>query len=136
MRVLEIHCTLFSYQIKKSTPVAEDPELENEELKDVLVCFVCFEKKDNERVEELVVEFVQNIKVDISRIKCNKILLYPYAHLSKELGSPRLAKKFISDVKNKLIEENIDAHKSPFGWYKAFKLECIGHPLSEAYREF
>ncbi|MCP8318804.1 MAG: threonyl-tRNA synthetase editing domain-containing protein [Candidatus Methylarchaceae archaeon HK01B] len=136
MRVLEIHCSSFSYRIKKSTPVAEDPEPESEDLKDVLVCLVCFEKKDENRLEELIDEFVENIKVDVSRIQCKSVLIYPYAHLSKQLGKPSLAKEFLSELKNRLVEEKIDTHKSPFGWYKAFRLECIGHPLAEAYREF
>ncbi|MCP8310987.1 MAG: threonyl-tRNA synthetase editing domain-containing protein [Candidatus Methylarchaceae archaeon HK01M] len=136
MRVLEIHCSSFSYRIKKSTPVAEDPEPESEDLKDVLVCLVCFEKKDENRLEELIDEFVENIKVDVSRIQCKSVLIYPYAHLSKQLGKPSLAKEFLSELKNRLVGEKIDTHKSPFGWYKAFRLECIGHPLAEAYREF
>ncbi|MCP8304634.1 MAG: hypothetical protein H3Z50_04090 [archaeon] len=136
MRVLEIHCSSFSYLVKKSTPVAEDPEPESEDLKDVLVCLVCFEKKDENRLKELIDEFVENVKVDISRIKCKSVLIYPYAHLSKQLGKPSLAKEFLSELKNRLVEEKIDAHKSPFGWYKSFRLECIGHPLAEAYREF
>ena len=136
MRVLEIHCSKFIYKVKKSTPIAEDPDPETENLKDVLVCLLCFEKKDENRLEDLIDKLVENVKLDISRIKCKSVLIYPYAHLSKQLGKPKLAKDFLSELKNKLIEEKIDVHKSPFGWYKAFSLECIGHPLAEAYREF
>lgn len=134
--MLQIHCSSFSYEVRKSTPVAEDPEPEKEHLKDVLACFISFERKDEDRLEELIDEFVKNIEVDISRIRCKGVLIYPYAHLSKQLGNPGLAKKFLSELRDRLVEEKIDVHKSPFGWYKAFSLECIGHPLAEAYREF
>lgn len=137
MRVLQLHCSEFGYQVRKETPVAERPAIPKEEnLEDVLVCFICFEKGDEGRTEEITKEFVENVKVDVSRIGCQKVLLYPYAHLSKNLGSPRRAKGFLNNLKQMLQKERIEVHKSPFGWYKAFNLNCIGHPLAEAYREF
>ena len=102
----------------------------------ILVCFICFEKQDEKRVDDLIDEFVENVKVDVSRIGCKKVLLYPYAHLSKKLGSPKIAKRFLNDLWDRMEDEGIDTHKSPFGWYKAFDLSCIGHPLAEAYREY
>tara|TARA_B100002003_G_C14010759_1_gene487674 strand:+ start:436 stop:849 length:414 start_codon:yes stop_codon:yes gene_type:complete len=137
LRVLQVHCTDFSYQIRKETPVAEQPANQKEEkLEDVLVCFTCFEKKDEHNWDEIMGLFVKNVKVDVSRIGCKRILLYPYAHLSKNLGSARLAKEFITGLSDKLVKEGLETHRSPFGWYKAFNLSCIGHPLSEAYREY
>jgi len=136
LRVLEIHCSSFSYEVKRGTPVSEEPEPRTEDLKAVLVCFTCFEKKDEGRSDELIGKFAESIKVDISRIKFKRLLIHPYAHLSKSLGSPKLAKEFFSKLRGRLIKEKIEVHKSPFGWYKAFRLECIGHPLAEAYREF
>ena len=137
MRVLELHCSEFRYKIRKETPVAEQPAIPKEEtLEDVLVCFTCFEKKDEQRTDEIIDKFVENIKVDVSRIGCERVLLYPYAHLSKSLGSARLAKQFLNNLKDRITAEEIEVHKSPFGWYKAFELNCIGHPLAEAYREY
>jgi len=137
MRVLQLHCKDFSYQIRKETPVAEQPASPKEEkLEDILVCFTCFEKRDEQRLDEIIEQFVENVKVDVSRIGCERVLLYPYAHLSKSLGSARLAKGFLSRLADKLAEEGLETHRSPFGWYKAFDLSCIGHPLSEAYREY
>jgi threonyl-tRNA synthetase len=137
MRVLQLHCSDFGYNVRKETPVAERPANPKEEtLRDVLVCFICFEKNDEQRINQLIEEFTENIKVDVSRTGCEKILLYPYAHLSKSLGSPKLAKNFLNELWDRLEDEGLDTHKSPFGWYKAFNLSCIGHPLAEAYREY
>ncbi len=137
MRVLQLHCSEFGYQVRKETPVAEQPASPKEDkLEDVLVCFICFEKSDEGRTDEITKEFVENVKVDVERIGCSRVLLYPYAHLSKSLGSPRRAKGFLNNLRQQLQKEEIEVHKSPFGWYKAFDLSCIGHPLSEAYREF
>ncbi len=137
MRVLQLHCSEFAYQVKKETPVAErPPEPKEEALGDVLVCFTCFEKRDEGRVSELVGAFADNVRVDTERIGCRRVLLYPYAHLSKSLGSARQAKDFLRELDRRLREEGFEVHRSPFGWYKAFNLSCIGHPLAEMYREY
>jgi threonyl-tRNA synthetase len=137
MRILQLHCSEFGYEVKKETPVAEQPPSpRKEKLENVLVSFICFEKKDESRVEEILKSLVENLKIDATRVGCTTVLLYPYAHLSKSLGSARLAKTFLSRLRDSLSEEGIKTHKSPFGWYKAFNLNCIGHPLAEAYREF
>jgi threonyl-tRNA synthetase len=137
MRILQLHCSEFGYEVKKETPVAEQPpNPRRENLENVLVCFICFEKKDESRIKEISKTLVENLKIDASRVGCNTVLLYPYAHLSKSLGSARLAKTFLSRLRDLLSKEGIETHKSPFGWYKAFNLNCIGHPLAEAYREF
>lgn len=137
MRVLQIHCYKFSYEVRKETPVAEQPpDPRSDSLEDVLVCLTCFEKEDEGREDEIIGKWVENLGVDTSRLGCKRILLHPYAHLSKSLGSPRLAKEFLIKLRDRLSEEGLEVHKSPFGWYKAFTLSCIGHPLAEAYREF
>jgi len=137
MRVLHLHCSSFSYETKKETPVAEQPpEPKQETLENVLVCLTCFEKQDEGRLDELIKAFTNNIKTDTGRIGTKRVLLYPYAHISKQLGSPRQAKEFMKKLQEALITEGFEAHRSPFGWYKAFTLACIGHPLAEAYREY
>lgn len=137
MRVLQIHCYEFEYEVRKETPVAEQPpDPRKDHLEDVLVCFTCFEKQDEARGDEIVGKFVEGLKVDVSRLGCSRVLIYPYAHLSKSLGSPRLAKEFLRNLEERLTDVGIETHRSPFGWYKAFSLSCIGHPLAEAYREF
>jgi len=137
MRVLQLHCSSFSYEVKKETPVAEQPaDPKSETLENVLVCMTCFEKQDETRIEEIMRAFVENIKVDTARIGTKCILIHPYAHLSKQLGSPRLAKEFLKKLQEKLLAEGFEAHRSPFGWYKSFTLTNIGHPLAESYREY
>jgi threonyl-tRNA synthetase len=137
MRILQIHCSEFQYEVRRETPVAEQPpNPRGERLENVLVCFICFEKQDETRMREIEARFLEGLKVDTERIGCRRVLLYPYAHLSKSLGSPRLAKEFLSSMEKTLADEGFEAHRSPFGWYKAFTMSCIGHPLAEAYREF
>jgi threonyl-tRNA synthetase len=136
LRVLQIHCSDFSYSVKRETPVSEPAEQKEDRLENVLVCFICFEKPDEGRTQNIIDGFVDSLNVDTSRIGTKRVLLYPYAHLSKTLGSPKLAKEFLSGFRDRLVREGFEVHKSPFGWYKAFTMSCIGHPLAEAYREF
>ncbi len=137
MRVLHLHCSDFSYETKKETPVAEQPPYpKSANYKDVLVCLTCFEKQDEQRIDGVLEAYVANIKTDTSRLGTKRVLVYPYAHLSKSLGSPRLAKEFLNRLRDALEKEGLEAYKSPFGWYKTFSLTCIGHPLAEAYREY
>jgi len=137
MRVLELHCSNFSYETKKETSVAEHPpNPKAESLENVLVCLTCFEKQDENRLEDIMNAYVENLKVDTGRLGTKRILIHPYAHLSKQLGSPRFAKEFLRKLQEKLLVGGFEAHRSPFGWYKTFTLTCIGHPLAEAYREY
>ena len=137
MKVLQLHCSGFNYEVIKETPVAERPATPKEgAYENILVCFTCYEKKDESRHQDIILNFVDNIKTDTGRIGCKNILLYPYAHLSHELGSPRKAKEFLEELKNRLEKEDLNVHKSPFGWYKSFGLFCKGHPLAEAFREY
>jgi len=73
------------------------------------------------------------IKKLAGQVKTERIMLYPYAHLSSELAKPLVA----VDVLKKL-EENLscdyEVKRAPFGWYKAFTVSCKGHPLSELSR--
>jgi threonyl-tRNA synthetase len=137
MRVLQLHCSAFSYETKKETPVAEQPpNPKSESLENVLVCLTCFEKQDESRLQEITNAYLENIKIDTGRIGTKRVLIHPYAHLSKQLGSPRLAKEFLKRLQEVLQAEGFEAHRSPFGWYKTFTLTCIGHPLAESYREY
>jgi threonyl-tRNA synthetase len=137
LKVLQLHCTDFTYRVTKETPVAEHPPDPSEgSYENVLVCFTCYEKQDEGREAEIIGAYVENIKMDTGRIGCKNVLLYPYAHLSHQLGSPRRAKKFLADLVEALGKEGLVISKSPFGWYKAFTLDCKGHPLAEAYREY
>ena len=59
MRILQLHCSNFEYQVRKETPVAERPaDPKEEKLDDIMVCFICYEKSDEGRTDEITKEFV------------------------------------------------------------------------------
>lgn len=134
MRILAIHARTFSYDVVK--PAIEEPENASRDLKkefeNVLVLFTSIENTDEPDVVE---EAVAEIRGLIEQIKPAEVLIYPYAHLSADLAPPDKAMEILNKLHEKASSSlQIPVHKAPFGWYKSFKLECYGHPLSELSR--
>jgi len=65
----------------------------------------------------------------------DKVLVYPWAHLSKFLSKEKNAMDVCPKISEILNNMGIEASYSPFGWYKSFKINCIGHELAEMYRD-
>lgn len=138
MRVLFWHCDYFKYWCNKETKVAEsatDSEL-RAEIKDVLSLMTCIERTDEGREEEIVKNLIADLTDYTRKISCNRILIYPYAHLSKNLASPRIAISLIGKITDACKNAGLEVYKSPFGWEKGFEVRNKGHPLAESYREY
>ncbi len=65
----------------------------------------------------------------------DKVLVYPWAHLSKFLSKEVSAMEVCPKIAKFLEERGIEAKFSPFGWYKSFKINCLGHEVAEMYRD-
>ncbi|NON61263.1 threonyl-tRNA synthetase editing domain-containing protein [Acidianus sp. RZ1] len=128
---LFIHASNFSYETKeKAVDLAEEDYLPSLKKENVLVVFTAVEKGDDNEVIEKAVENVLDV---YSKIKATSVVIYPYAHLSRNLSDPVTAISILKEIEKKL-KEKVEVYRSPFGWYKAFTISCIGHPLSELSR--
>ncbi|MCR4323544.1 MAG: threonine--tRNA ligase [Nanoarchaeota archaeon] len=133
MKTLNLHCDYIKFKalkkaLKSVDEIAPGQKLEGSS-KDCLVVMVAVEKGDSlESVDALV----KDIKDISSQVKTNNIVLYPYAHLSSNLGSPPLAVEILN--KTALGLNGFDVVSAPFGYYKEFELKVKGHPLSELSR--
>ncbi|MCJ7652006.1 MAG: threonine--tRNA ligase [Candidatus Lokiarchaeota archaeon] len=67
--------------------------------------------------------------------RVDKVLVYPWAHLSKFLSNEANAMEVCPKIAQILKDRGIEAGFSPFGWYKSFKINCIGHEIAEMYRD-
>ena len=136
MRILLIHSDYLNYNVKNKTPVAEDIEEVKKEgsFDDSLVVFTAVEKDDENNPEGIVKNLVSEVKKANDQVKAENIVLYPYAHLSSSLSSPKVAVQILKDAEQALINEDFQVQRVPFGWYKAFEISCKGHPLSELSR--
>jgi threonyl-tRNA synthetase len=135
MQLLLIHSDYIEYEVKKSTPVAEKIEdpMKSGRLEDALTVFIAVEKPDEANPDEVVLKAISEVEKVIGQVKTNSVMLYPYAHLSSNLSSPKVAVYVLTAMEKELSGKYI-VKRAPFGWYKAFKISCKGHPLSELSR--
>nr|MDO8086852.1 threonine--tRNA ligase [Candidatus Sigynarchaeum springense] len=78
---------------------------------------------------------LKKLILDPSMYKVDKVLVYPWAHLSNFLSNESTASEVCPKIAELLKKMGIEAYYSPFGWYKAFKIECLGHEVAESYRD-
>ncbi|MHC1630183.1 MAG: threonine--tRNA ligase [Methanoculleaceae archaeon] len=135
MRLLLIHSDLISYEAKERTPVAEERAILSDTMEDALVAFCAVESADEEDLDGVITRAAGEISGTASRLGTTRIMLYPYAHLSSDLSSPAVAIRTLEGIEESLSKSGeFEVKRAPFGWYKAFKLKCKGHPLSELSR--
>jgi threonyl-tRNA synthetase len=136
MQILLIHSDFIEYETKKSTPVAEkiDDDLKKGKMEEVLTVFVAVEKSDEDQIENAAGKTVMEITKVTEQVKTNRVMLYPYAHLSSNLSSPKAAIETLKKIEELLKEASFEVKRAPFGWYKSFTIKCKGHPLSELSR--
>lgn len=130
MKLLLIHADYMEYEVKKKTKLAEPFEGKGERVEEVLVVFTSVEKGDDENVVKKAAVEVREVA---EKVGAEKIMIYPYAHLSSNLADADTAVRLLKLLESELSD--FDVHRSPFGWYKAFRISCKGHPLSELSRE-
>ena len=134
MRVLLVHSDFLRYEAKKKAiQTAEELKEKEGSAEDALVVFMAVEKVDELNPESVEKQAVAGIKDTLQKVNAKSIVLYPYAHLSSNLGSPKIAQQILNDIYDEL-RGDYNVMKAPFGWYKSFELKCKGHPLSELSR--
>ena len=136
MRLLLIHADHLEFEAKQPTPVAEEvPEgLRSGRVEEALVAFTAVEAEDEVNVEGVAKNAAGEIAGVFEQVKAERVVLYPYAHLSPSLASPAAAVRALDLTAGELRARGLEVLRLPFGWYKAFKLSCKGHPLSELSR--
>ncbi len=136
MRILLIHADFLEFEVKQRTPVAEEvsPDKRSGRLEEVLVVFTAAEEEDEGNVAEISKNAAKEIAEVAKQVKAERVALYPYAHLSPSLASPKIAVKLLDAAADELRGLGLEVRRLPFGWYKAFRLSCKGHPLSELSR--
>ena len=96
MRVLLIHASRFSFHVTdRTSAVSELAELPEDrasaEMGDCLVAFICSEKGDDDGIDSVAGQAAATIADHAREVRTSDVMLYPYAHLSSDLSSPRIA---------------------------------------------
>lgn len=135
MQLLLIHSDYIEFEAKRPTKMAEEVEEQARKgrLEEALCAFVAVEKFDEDDPEAVISEGAKQISDVAEQVHADRIMLYPYAHLSPNLSTPATAVKILKGMQEAL-SGNYEVMRAPFGWYKAFTLSCKGHPLSELSR--
>ncbi|MCX6742524.1 MAG: threonine--tRNA ligase [Candidatus Pacearchaeota archaeon] len=139
MKILCLHCDYIKFKaLKKALKEPEEideKEKKGHEIKECLVVLTAVEKNDEGFEEEISKKLVENVKGIAEQVKCKKIVLYPYVHLTSHPSMPVSATKVLYLSSELLKKDKFDVYRAPFGWYKEFELKCKGHPLSELSRK-
>ena len=134
LRALQLHCDEVEYRpIKKEIASAEDTSTETVRITESVLFLISVEKDDDDSV---AIQCVEAMKKAESQLKCRSFIVYPYAHLSSNLGSPELAKQILQKVEQRGKDLGYTIYHVPFGWNKAFTIKVKGHPLAEQSKVF
>lgn len=130
MRILLLHADFIEYQpISKEIQTAENiPSKSSKKIDEVIVALVAVEKDDDESLTD---EVGSELKTYGQMIKCDNLLIYPYAHLSSDLAGPSMAQSLLNSIEEKSRKLFKTVNRAPFGWTKSFNIKIKGHPLAE-----
>jgi threonyl-tRNA synthetase len=132
MRMLQLHSNFIEYKpVQKEIAMAEEAEKKEVRLEELVVLFTAVEEGDNETTAQKAID---EVRAFLGKLKVNKILIYPYAHLSSNLSKPVEALKVVKAMEAYAKEKGIETYRAPFGWNKQFTISIKGHPLAEQAR--
>ena len=136
MKILLIHADYIEFEPKeKAIKSAEEWKKGKERIEECLVVFTAVEKRDEKNPMQSAENLAKEALNVANEVKADKIVLYPYVHLTSDPSSSDVALNVLKNAEM-FLKEKIDVIRAPFGWYKAFDIKCKGHPLSELSREF
>ena len=138
MKLLLIHSDFLEYTVTQAIKgIAEEIDDDHKagRVEDTLVVFNAVEKGDLQGLDELLDRVEAEVVSTAETLKASSVVLYPYAHLSSDLAPASEAIPVVKAIEERIRATGLEVMRSPFGWYKAFKLSCKGHPLSELSRE-
>ncbi|MCL2134622.1 MAG: threonine--tRNA ligase [Candidatus Bathyarchaeota archaeon] len=134
MRILQLHSDFITYKpVEKELSQAEEVEKTEVHIEEVVVLFTSVEEGDTVEVSQ---KAINDVRAFLGRLKVNKILIYPFAHLSSNLSKPSEAFSVIKEMENYAKQKNIETYRAPFGWNKQFTISIKGHPLAEQARTY
>jgi len=134
MRILQLHSNFIAFTpVAKEIAIAEEAEKKENRVEEAVVLFIAVEEGDNAAAAQKAID---DAHAFLHKLKVNRILLYPYAHLSSNLAKPAEALKILKAMDAYAKQAGIETYRAPFGWNKQFTLSIKGHPLAEQARSY
>ncbi|GBC68808.1 Threonine--tRNA ligase 2 [archaeon HR01] len=129
-----MHVDFIEYRpVRKEIELAEESDSAPRRYEEALVVFVSVEPEDDESVADMAVEDVYR---HMSRLKVGRLVIYPFAHLARELARPEHALEVVRRMEERAKTLLPEVYRAPFGWNKALSISVKGHPLAEMSRVF
>lgn len=129
MKLLILHCREFGFELNKKGKLAEKTAVGPACVENCVVAMVCVEKGDSLEKVPLAAREISSIADSVSS---KSVVVFPFAHLSNELADPVLAKEVLKGVYDALPQYS--RVWVPFGWFKIWRLESMGHSLASNFR--
>jgi threonyl-tRNA synthetase len=134
MRILQLHSNYIVFKpVEKEINIAEEAEKAENRVEEVVVLFTAIEEGDNSAMAQ---KAINDVRAFLGKLKVNRILIYPFAHLSSNLSQPSQALAIIKDMEAYAKTKGIETFRAPFGWNKQFTISIKGHPLAEQARNY
>src|SRR3989304_2599182 len=127
MRILQLHSDSVVYTpVAKEISLAEEAEKKENRVEDVVLLLTAVEEGDDEALAQKAID---DVRAFLGRLKVNRILIYPYAHLSSKLAKPAEALQILKAMEAYAKQKGVETYRAPFGWNKQFAVSVKGHPL-------
>ncbi len=111
-----------------------NPDSKTTDVDEALLVLVSVEKNDESSHENVVNNVVSEIAGQARKLKVNRIILHPFAHLFADLSKPETALEILKLLEEGLIQCGFEVIRTPFGWFNSLELKAKGHPLSRVAR--
>lgn len=136
MKNLTFFCNQFAYKLDHPTPVAESSGNigDQEAFQNILVVFSAIEPHDSKNA---IIKVASDLRKIARKNNTKKIIVNPFAHLSSNLAKPAQAIQIIDHLVETINKENeFEAKRLHFGWYKEFNIMISGKDNAQIFREY
>ena len=109
MKLLLIHSDYIEYEVKeKAIKTPEETKIKKDRFEEALTAFTAVEKVDEKSSQQAVKQAAAEIEKTAEQLKVKNIMLYPYAHLSSDLASPKKAQEILIEIEHELKNKNFN----------------------------
>lgn len=131
MRLLLLHASRLAYELTQKTSLAEEitEDQRKADIGECLAVYVTVEAGDPGNMALSIEGTCKEIKAVYGKVDPKRIVLNPFAHLSKDLASPQEALSAMKLLEEALSKE-YEVLRCPSGWYKRIFVDNKGHPLA------
>jgi threonyl-tRNA synthetase len=134
MRILQMHADFIEYRpVAKEIQGAEEASTDLVREEEILVLFTAVEQGDD---GETAKKAVADARDFLQKLGANRLMIYPFAHLSQNLARPADALPVLKTMEEESRSYGIETRRAPFGWNKALQVKVKGHPLAEMSRSY